>query len=258
MKSERLTLIQEYLTAKNSVSIEELCTHFHVSVNTIRRDLNILKSEGKILKVYGGAKLNPNYENPYTPLKSYRERHFINSTAKKNVARIASTYISDGDCIFIDTGTSTAMLLPQLSKLKYLTIITNNIYILHSCLDYPQFTAIALPGVIKTKTASIVGIECLNSIGKYHIDKAFMACTTISKGGDVGNSSVDEYVIKTSVLEHSKHHYLLTDHTKFSDPSLMTFADIHQFEYVFTDILPSEDYMHLFSDHAVTLISAAK
>ena len=54
MKINRLRKIQELLEEKKSISINDLCTTFDVSKNTIRRDIAELEKRGTISKVYGG------------------------------------------------------------------------------------------------------------------------------------------------------------------------------------------------------------
>ena len=46
MKISRLNSIEQYVIAKETVSIDELCEVFGVSKNTIRRDLNDLEIRG--------------------------------------------------------------------------------------------------------------------------------------------------------------------------------------------------------------------
>ena len=57
MKLERVHNIADYISKQQFVTIPELCEKFQVSINTVRRDLTILEEEGKIEKIYGGARL---------------------------------------------------------------------------------------------------------------------------------------------------------------------------------------------------------
>ena len=55
MKHDRLRVMKELMLKKREVTTAELCDTFGVSIETIRRDLNVLEREGVIRKVYGGA-----------------------------------------------------------------------------------------------------------------------------------------------------------------------------------------------------------
>ena len=53
MKSFRLRRMEQYILEKENVSMEELCTEFDVSMNTVRLDVATLVKKGSIKKVYG-------------------------------------------------------------------------------------------------------------------------------------------------------------------------------------------------------------
>ena len=55
LSSERQRLIHQESLMKGEVSIPELARRFHVSVETIRRDINILSEKNVLTKVHGGA-----------------------------------------------------------------------------------------------------------------------------------------------------------------------------------------------------------
>ena len=254
-KNERIYLMEQYISSRDFVSIPELVEHFHVSVNTVRRDLNLLQEAGKIDKVYGGAKRAENSDSFSELLRAYSERNVTNTAEKYRIAGRAAQYICEGDVIFIDTGTSTVPLLQHIGDLHHLTIITNSVYVLYSAIELSSFTVIGLPGILKHKTASLVGEQCLEMIDTYNIDKAFMACSALSLQSGVSNSSMEEYSIKKRVLERSLTHYLLADSSKFDKSSLLTFAELTDFDYIITDKEPSSEYADYFSGNRIQLIS---
>ena len=256
MKTERIRQIEQYINEKDVVTIPELLDYFKVSINTIRRDLNELEQEGKIEKIYGGAKKKDSDERPPEGLIGYTERIVKNQEVKYRIAEKASSYISEEDTIFIDTGTSTVPLLQTLSSFHHLTIITNSIYVLYSALDMPQFTVIGLPGVIKNKTASLVGDPCLEMIDRYNIGKAFMACSAFSITGGVSNSSIEEFEIKRKILRRCSQSFLLVDSSKFNRTAMMTFARPEDFDYIITEEKPADEYLKYFESHRIGLVLA--
>lgn len=259
MKTERVLQIEQYILDHEIVSIRELMDHFHISINTLRRDLSELEERGSIQKIYGGAKkadVEVNSEEPNKFLKQYSERDSINTPQKTAIAQKAAAMIRENDTIFIDTGTSTVPILNYLDDFHHLTIVTNSVYVLFSALNLSRFTVVGLPGVLKNETASLVGDQCLNMIERYNINKAFMACTTFSLENGVCNSSIEEYSIKRRVIEKSSENILLVDASKFDRSSLLTFADPEDFHYIVTDEKPSQKYIDYFSKHRIGLILA--
>ena len=57
LTEERYNIILELLREKRSVTVAEIKDRLGISESTIRRDLNALAQEGKLTKVFGGARL---------------------------------------------------------------------------------------------------------------------------------------------------------------------------------------------------------
>ena len=55
MRAERLNEMEQYILGKETVSLEDLCDQFDISMNTVRRDISELLDRGNIRKVYGGV-----------------------------------------------------------------------------------------------------------------------------------------------------------------------------------------------------------
>lgn len=254
MKTKRLQLMEEYINSRDVVTIPELLEKFQISMNTVRRDLSELERKGKIKKIYGGAKRAEPSGNSSDFLIEYAERNNKNAAQKYAIAHKASSFISEDDIIFIDTGTSTVPLFQQLTSFHHLTIVTNSIYVLYSALDVPQFTVIGLPGTLKHKTASLVGEQCVQMIKQYNFSKAFMACSAFSLENGASNSSMEEYTIKREVIARSAERHLLIDASKFNKSSLMSYAAADDFDYVITEQMPDQKYVHYFKEHDIRLV----
>lgn len=112
LPDNRRNEIINILKLKEYAEISYLSQKFNVSEMTIRRDIEKLEKEGKVLKVYGGVRLKEILEFE----GSIDERKVINSEAKKAIANKAVNFIEDGDVIAFDAST-TAIELSM--KIKY-------------------------------------------------------------------------------------------------------------------------------------------
>lgn len=65
MKLKRIQQVENYIQQQGSISLDELCSVFNVSKNTIRRDVNELEKRGTLRKVYGGVVAVENTLVPY-------------------------------------------------------------------------------------------------------------------------------------------------------------------------------------------------
>lgn len=122
MKISRLNAIEEYVLSKKTVSIDDLCEVFSVSKNTIRRDLNELEARGHIAKVYGGVTAVTPEDVMPLPVRSG-----LNPAAKDLIGKLAARELSDGDTIFIDSGSTAVNVLRHLPPRIKLTVVTHSL-----------------------------------------------------------------------------------------------------------------------------------
>lgn len=253
MKEDRINELQNYILEKERASIEELCSVFSVSKNTMRRDINQLESQGKIKKVYGGIILTDKKTT-----EPFESREVKNKDAKLIIAKLASTLIEDGDIIYIDSGTTTMHMIPYLSDVKNLTIITNNLHVILKSLPYQNLNVISTGGTLFRRTNSFVDSGAVSSLKKYNISKAFLATTGISIAKGITNSSSLEYDIKKYIVEHCDKRILLADDTKLGKVSLITYYDLKDIQVFVTNQKPDDEYTDFFSSNHITLIAPSE
>lgn len=86
---ERKTKIEDMLKRHASVTTSELTEAFGVSVETIRRDLEYMESQGLLKRVHGGAVAMRRLQS-YTSLSGRRREH---QPEKHSLALKACSYI---------------------------------------------------------------------------------------------------------------------------------------------------------------------
>lgn len=238
MRNDRLTEMGKVIAQSGTVSMTELCDLFHVSMNTVRRDVAELRRRGDVEKVYGGVCA---VENSGNVLRPFAERQNIADAAKRAICREAAKLLEDGDVVFVDSGTTMVHLVDNLANRKELTIITNNLALVQQAILYDNLRIIVLPGQLRRKTNSLTGMETVRALRQYNIRKAFLAATGSTCAG-VTNSSPQEYEIKRTALECSAERVLLLCKEKFGHAGLMTYADFRDFQYIVSDQPLDEPY----------------
>lgn len=252
MKEKRIDSLEQYILENRSVTIDNICEIYNISKNTVRRDLEELVERGTIVKVYGGAKAVDTVQ-PKTPLSSFEERHIAHMREKDYICRLAANMVSDGDIIYIDTGTTCIYMVEYLKNIKC-TIITNSLQVASSAVPYPNLSVIMLPGKLKRETLSFVGIEAIENLKIYNIDKAFMASTGVTIENGLTNASSEEYSIKKSVVENSAYLYLLADYTKFGRTALHTYCSLSTVNAIVTDQSLPDKYCTFCSTHNINIV----
>ena len=259
MRIKRIEEVEAYIRQVGSVSIQDLCDEFHVSINTIRRDIDTLVQSGRVKKVYGGViALGQSEEDASAPqtreLMDFEVRNREYRDEKKEIARRAAEFVNHGDTIFLDSGSTTLQMIPYLAEKKNITVVTYSIPALAELAKYPQIRAVALPGVVLGRTASLVGSSTCQAMQQFNCSKAFMGCTGLSLTRQLTNATFEEFGVKQTALQQSKSHYLLADHEKFGHAALMTYGNISDMDYVITNEEPEQEYLEYFKEHRVELV----
>lgn len=249
MKLNRINEIESYLIRNGTATIPELLAHFGVSLNTLRRDINVLCKRGSASKVYGGIVYNR--ENNVEP---YSTRSSLHVGEKARIGQLASRFIEDGDTIYLDSGSTTAHLLQHVRPGAGITIISNSLNVFAEAAKYPHLNIISTGGLFYHKTHSFVGMAAVAALADYHIGKAFMAATGIGRETGAANNSFHEAEIKKAVIARAEKIILLADHTKINKPAGISFAPLAGLHAFVTDRQPPDDYLAFFRQHNIQCV----
>ena len=247
MKTFRLNKMEQYITENGTVSMEDLCGEFGVSISTVRQDVGLLVEKGTVRKVYGGV--SSARSNPLIP---FEERKIRNLARKQAIGKQAALLLQDRDILFLDSGTTTMQLIPYISPDLGVTILTHSLSAMQAALPYPHIEIISLPGKLDRRTNAFLAAD-LRYLEQYNITIAMMAATGISGTGEVTNSILLEQEIKQKALEKSGRSYLLADSDKFDHASLITYARLGQFTGIVTDEDISEAAARLIGEATLDL-----
>ena len=215
-----------------SVTVSEIMESLKVSDMTVRRDLTELEKQGKITRIFGGAKSNK--PSPYREIP-HEEKLFKNIEAKRTVAKKAVEYIKDGDTIFLGPGTSVEVLAEEISN-RNLRVITNCLPIFNDLLKKKSdtFKVFLLGGEMREATQAFVG-EMTNAImDRMYFTKMFFSGNGI-KNGQIMTSSFEEAYTQKLALERSTESYLLIDSSKVGKEDFTTICPLSEITAVITD-----------------------
>ena len=249
MKYLRLIELEKYIDENEPVSLADLCKHCDISMSTLRRDLDILSSEGKINRMYGCVTKRENSS-------AFQTLHFrsnINSDAKRIVAKIACRFVSDGDVIFIDSGSTTCLMVEFLKDLQHLTIVTNNLDVIVRSAPYPNLQVYVLPGLFTRGNNSFAFLTDERLYSNYNIQKAFLGSSGITLEYGVSHTDLSERTIKQCATRITPKRYLLLDHTKFGKSAPLHLCEIKQFTALCTDTRPGEPYVEYCEKNGVDI-----
>lgn len=225
---ERQREILTALSKQGSVKVPELALRFDVAEETIRRDLDKLSAEGRLVRSHGGAVATIEKESPHW------QREFVNQAEKSAIAAAAIKLIAPGDTIILDASSSSWFVASRLPRIP-LTILTNSIHICMSLEGRDDTTVICPGGNMTDASMSFVGPVTLDVLRRYHAAKLFFSCRGFDRQRGLSDISEEQAAVRRVMLEISDEHYLLLDSSKWGTRALAVVAPLEIVHHLITD-----------------------
>lgn len=220
LTEERQARIEDYINQHGVCKVAELCDLTQTSESTIRRDLIQMEEQGMIKRVHGGAQSVKAFSRDV----SQHVRFSLNHEDKLRIARFAAErFVHSGDDIFIDAGTTTYEMVPFLSDIANLTIVTNGVETALCSLNHGIKT-ILIGGSIKDDTHASVGHTALEQIKSMNFSASFIGVNGIDKRGRLSTPDPEEAAVKRAEIAQTDHAYVLADKSKIGEQNFAVFG----------------------------------
>ncbi|MRG88329.1 DeoR/GlpR family DNA-binding transcription regulator [Salinibacillus xinjiangensis] len=234
LTTERHEMILNLLKEKQIVTIQEITDVTDASESTIRRDLTELEKRGDLERVHGGARFNERKVQEY----SISEKESQNLQEKIEIAKYAASLVKDGDCIFLDAGTTTIQLIPFLQH-KDVIVVTNGLPHI-DLLTKHGITSYVTGGLIKAKTGALIGPQAIKSLNDFCFDLCFLGVNGFHYEFGYNTPDPEEAHIKQTAHKLAKVSYVLADHSKHKKVSFSKIFDLAKARLI-TSNLPKNE-----------------
>ena len=228
LKRERLHKIVEMVNTQGIITVNEIINKLDVSDMTIRRDLDELDKAGKIVRIHGGAQSMSYSINQEL---SHSEKQELQIEEKRKIVQLASTYINDGDTIFLGPGT-TIELLAEAMEFKHLRIVTNNYPAFEILKQSNSVNIILTGGDFRKNTGALVGPITNANLKRINFTKSFISANGIHNES-ICTYNIEEGEAQEIALNNSRTKYL--DNKKLNKDDFYVFYNLHDIDYLITD-----------------------
>lgn len=236
---QRREKIIHLLDTENTVSVNKLSKLFNVSTVTIRNDLRHLEEKGCILRSYGGAMLNKAFAFDRPLLDKSR----INFSLKNKIAQKAAELVEDGDRIILDSGSTTAAMVPYLCDKQNLIVLTNALNIAYDLATHTDIEVIIAGGNVRKNAYSIFGPTVEQQLKMYHFNKLFLGVDGFDLQAGITTPNFSEAVVNKVMCEVSGQIIAITDSTKFGRKSFCMIEKVNHIQTVVTDSNIPDNYL---------------
>ncbi len=228
---QRRRQILDLLARDGYESIQALARVMQVSEMTIRRDLNVLESEGLIRRTHGGAVT----ESIGQVDLDYVARRTQQGAAKRQIGEAAANFVKDGDVIFLDAGTTVLAMTEYLLHRQNLTVVTHSLTVVDRLNGRDGIELFLLGGQVRRDLMSVVGFQTEESLATYALDRAFLGTGGIDPKRGLTHATVEEIPIKKRAARNAREVWVLADRTKFNKSGSMYFLAPSQIDCLITE-----------------------
>lgn len=236
LKRERLMRIQEMIAEKGIVTASEIINALGVSDMTVRRDLDELEKNGKLIRIHGGAQsldYNIDYE------LSHLQKATVKVEEKLAIAKAAVDRVGEHETIFLGPGTTIEM-MAQLLKERNVRVITPSLAAFEALKEKQDDQILLVGGSYRSNTKAFCGPLANQVIASMKFNKAFISCNGIADNS-ITTSSMEEGELQKIACNNAKTVYLLADDHKFNREDFYVYYSLHNIDEVITDDQVSED-----------------
>lgn len=248
----RQSALVEMVRSQGSSSIEFLAKHFDVTLQTVRRDVNLLAEAGLLSRFHGGVRI----ESSTIENIAYRKRQGLHAQAKQRIAQAVADAVPDGCSLILNIGTTTEAIARALMHHRGLRVITNNLHVADILSDNPDCEVIVAGGVVRSRDRGIIGEATIDFIRQFKVDIGLIGISGIEADGTLRDYDFREVRVARCIIEQSREVWLAADSSKFQRQAMVELAHISQIDRFFTDANPQEPLAQVLQESGVRCVIA--
>lgn len=248
--AERHQKIIELVNERKSIRVSELSKIFSKTEETIRRDLEKLEAQEKLIRSHGGAMSIQDANSIEVP---YFEREITNVKEKQQIALEAVKHVEEGDKIILDASTTAWYMAKSLPDIS-ITIVTNSIKVAMELSTKKQITVISLGGILRPESLSFVGPLAESSLDSYYVNKAFISCKGFHLTRGMSESSEQQARIKQKMIANSNALYIMLDHSKFNLQAFTQLGPVNSIDCMITDKKTDQTIIDHLTEQSIQVI----
>ena len=230
LKKERQAYILHQVNLHNKVLSSSLCSEISVSEDTIRRDLQELAEEGKIIKVHGGA-LSHSFNQVYFPTDGVYSQN-----QKQTIAHKATRLIHNGMFVLTSGGTTIVELARSLPPQLKATFISGSIPAILEYMQHPSIEVILIGDRISKNSKITVGSEAIAKIKQIKPDLCILGTNAIDLEHGVTDSDWEVVQLKKAMIEASKKVVCLTIAEKINTVQPIPICGLDKVDLLITEL----------------------
>jgi Transcriptional regulators of sugar metabolism len=248
LKKERQAYILRQVNLHNKVLSSLLSAEINVSEDTIRRDLQELADQGKLIKVHGGALSHSFHE-------SFQQQSGVYlHDQKKVIARKAASLIQEGMFVLTSGGTTIIELARTLPHNLRATFISGSIPAVMEYSKHPNIDVIMIGDRVSKNARITTGGEAITKIQQIRADICFLGINAIDVKHGTTDSDWDIVQVKKAMADAAQKVVCLTVSEKINSRQPIHICDISKINTLITELEPDHHLLQPYRDAGVEIL----
>lgn len=248
LKKERQAYIVQQVNLHNKILSVQLSNDIDVSEDTIRRDLQELSFNGKLVKIHGGA-LSHSFHDISFPSKNVYARD-----NKKIIAQKALTLIKDGMFVLTGGGTTIIELARSLPFHLTATFISGSIPAIVEYMHHPSIEVVVIGDKLSKNSKITLGANALSSIKSLNADLCILGINALDIDHGITDNDWDVVQVKQAMMRSSKKVVCLTISEKLNSIQPIKVNDISKIDVLITELNADDDLLKPYVEAGITVL----
>lgn len=248
LKRERQAYIVHQVNLHNKVLSATLSSEIAVSEDTIRRDLQELSENGKLIKVHGGA-LSHSFDGT-----SFPSSRIYAQNKKRVIAMKAARLIKDGMFVLTGGGTTIIELARNLPPDLHATFVSGSIPAIVEYMHHPNIEVIVLGDKLSKTSKITVGADAITTIKNIKADLCILGINAIDLENGITDNDWDVVQLKQQMIISSKKTICLSIAEKINSVQPIHVCEALKIDTLITELDPDDPILQPYAAAGINIL----
>ncbi len=246
LKKERQEFILHQLNLHNKILCADLSNKMGVSDDTIRRDLQELAQQDKLLKVHGGA-LSKSFHTAF-------DREMVYHLEDKNIiAQKTAALVQSGMYILTSGGTSILEFAKSLDPNLNATFFTCSLNAAIEFAHHPSIEVVMIGDKVSKDAMLTTGASAVQTIETIKADLCILGINSLDTQFGLSENDWEVVQIKKAMIKASKKTICIGISEKLNSQQKIKVANLDEIDILITELDPSDPTLLPFKHKGLTI-----
>ena len=246
LKKERQEFILHQLNLHNKILCADLSNKMGVSDDTIRRDLQELAQEDKLIKVHGGA-LSKSFHTAF-------DRKMVYNLEDKNIiAQKTAALVQSGMYILTSGGTSILEFAKSLDSNLNATFFTCSLNAAIEFAHHPSIEVVMIGDKVSKDSMLTTGASAVQTIESIQADLCILGINSLDTQFGLSENDWEVVQIKKAMIKASKKTICIGISEKLNSQQKIKVANLDEIDILITELDPNDSRLLPFKHKGLTI-----